>query len=225
MTEQAPQLKKDVVPSKYRDEYKQKGGTCGDFLGKRLQEIGKDGLPALQSIMKENGIPDKRWATMNPGQQRMNLSNVLRSRFLNGEDVHILGKQHNVNHMADDYGRDRLDKDKPDTIAKFAEAHELQTNDRTVKALIKTFFPPEKRVVKTAEQKAAEKAEAEKHKAEAKQQKADAAAKAKQDKADAKQAKADAAAKAKQDKADAAAAAKDAKADKAAKADKVKEPA
>lgn len=181
MTDEAPQ-KKDVVPSTYRDKYKAHGGTSGDFIANELQKVGKDGLPALQTVMKENGIPAKRWDGHNVGMQRMNLANVLRSTFLNGGDIHILGKQYNVVHMRDDYNGEIENNDK--SIAKFAEANDLGTSARVIKALRKTLF------------EAAEKAKAEEAK-EAKR-KTDAEAKAKK-KADAEKAKADKAAKKKAD--------------------------
>jgi hypothetical protein len=109
--------------------------------------------------------------------QRMNLANVLRSTFLNGGDIYILGKQYNVTHMRDDYNGEIENNDK--SIAKFAETNDLGTSPRVIKALRKTLF------------EAAEKAKAEEAK-EAK--KTDAEAKAKK-KADAEKAKADKAAK------------------------------
>lgn len=140
--EETPQLKKDVVPGKYRDRYKATGGTTGDFVGTELQKIGKDGLPALKAVMKENGIPAKRWETLNPGQQRMNLSNVLRSRLFKGEDITILGKQHNIRHMRDDYNGTVTDA--PASVRKFLETFNMKSDDRTVKIVTRTFFPPVK---------------------------------------------------------------------------------
>lgn len=216
MTEETQTLKKDVVPAKYREAYKATGGTNGDFIAKRLQEIGKDGTPALQAVMKENGIPAKKWGSMNPGQQRMNLSNVIRSRFLKGDDITILGKQYNVRHMADEWNG-TLAKDKPASFVKFADDHNIKNDDRTIGILTRTFFPPDTQA-KKAEAKAVRDEQA-KTKAEAKAQ----AAAGKKAAADAKK---EAAAKAKTDK---AAAAKAAKAEKgsakvAAKAS-AKEPA
>lgn len=211
--QEAPRVKKDVVPSQYRETYKASGGTCGDFIGKRLQEVGKDGLPALKTVMKENSIPEARWAGANVGMVRMNLANVLRSTFLNGGDIYILGKQYNVQHMLDDYNG-KIERDKPETIRKFADVHELQTNELTVKRLTKTFF------------EAADKARAEEEKAKAKAVKDEEKAKKAADKEKAKadkeaKAAADAADKAKA-KADKDAAAKEAKTAKAAAAKEAK---
>lgn len=194
MADEAPKVKKDVVPSEYRQRYKDTGGTAGDFIGVELQKVGKDGLPALQSVMRENGIPEKRWAEHNLGMQRMNLANVLRSTLLNGGDIYILGKQYNVNHMKDDYNGE-LVEDKPATIKKFAEAFQLQTNDRTVKALTKTFFEGARKA-KAEEEKAKAKAEKDKAKAE----KVAAAEKAKAEKEAKKKADDEAKAKAKAEK-------------------------
>lgn len=201
MTEQTPQTgagdaKKDVVPSQYRERYKATGGTTGDFVGVQLQKIGKDGLPALHAVMKENGIAADRWGALNPGQQRMNLSNVLRSRLFKGESITILGKQYNIRHMLEDYNGTVTDGDAK-SMAKFLEAHDMKSDERTIATVMRTFFAP------SAEDKA-------KERADAKAAKAEAAAKVKAEKAEA-------AATAKAVKAKAAEAAKAEKAAKAAK--------
>lgn len=201
MADEAPQVKKDVVPSQYRDRYKASGGHTGDFIGAALQTVAKDGVPALKTVMKENQIPDKRWEGFNPGMVRMNLANVLRSTFLNGADIYILGKQYNLLHMKDDYNKELVNTDA--SLRQFAEINGLKADDRTVKALRRTFF------------EAAEKAKAEEAKAKAKAEK-EAKAKAEKDRKEAEKAKAkaDKEAKAKADK-EAKAAAKPAKAEKA----------
>lgn len=231
MADEAPQVKKDVVPSTYRDKYKATGGHAGDFIGAELQKIGKDGEAALKAVMKENNIPVSRWAGHNFGMQRMNLANVLRSTLLNGGTIYLLGKQYDVNHMREDYNGE-LAEDKPATIRKFAEVNNLQTNDRTVKALTKTFFEGARKAKALEEREAKKKADAEAKakkeadKAAAAKKKADDKAAADAKKAEekaAKEAKAkadkEAAAKAKADKAAADKAAKDAKAKEPAKAD------
>lgn len=159
----APQLKKDVVPSTYRDKYKATGGTCGDFIANELARVGKDGAPALAAVMKENGIPASRWSNHNVGMQRMNLANVLRSTFLNGGDIYILGKQYNLGHMAEDYNGTLDDNDK--SIGKFAETIELNNSPRVVKAIRKTVFGAAERA-RAEEAKTAKRAEAEKAKAD-----------------------------------------------------------
>lgn len=227
MTE-APQ-KKDVVPSAYRDKYKATGGTNGDFIALALKSVGGDGLPALKTVMKENKIPDNRWGAANVGMQRMNLSNVLRSTFLNGGDVYIMGKQYNLLHMRDDYNGTVENTDK--SLGKFAETIGLQNDARTVKALRRTLFEAAEKAKKEQERVTAK---AEREKAAATKKTDAAAAKVKKT-ADAAAAKADKAAKAATAKAEKAtkaetakatkAAAKPAKAEKPAVAEKVKEPA
>lgn len=136
MTEtQAP--KKDVVPTHYRDKYKETGGTCGDFIATKLQSVGKDG--SLDSIKAENGIERDRWSTFNPGMQRMNLANVLRGRYLKGDSITILGKQYNAKHQSEDFNFTL--EDTPASLARAASVLELQNNDRTIAALQKLFFP------------------------------------------------------------------------------------
>lgn len=188
MTEETPQLKKDVVPSAYREKYKATGGTNGDFIANELSRVGKDGIQALQAVMKENNIPTTRWAAHNVGQQRMNLSNVLRSTFLNGGDIYILGKQYNLAHMAEDYNGELKDNDK--SIAKFADTIELNGDSpRVVKAIRKTIFGAAEKA-KAEEAKAAKKAEAEKAKADKAAKKAAEKAEREKKAADAKKAKA-----------------------------------
>lgn len=190
MTE-VPSPKKDVVPAEYRERYKASGGTNGDFIAQALQGVGKDGLPALHAVMRENGIPEKRWASLNVGQNRMNLSNVLRSQFLKGEDIYILGKQYNVRHMVEDYKGAKLTADKPDTFKRFAAHIDMSDNDRTVNALIRTFFPPVKKSAINAEERATIKAQKDADKELARKQKTEATAKAKADKEAAAKVKAD----------------------------------
>lgn len=157
---QAP--KKDVVPTHYRDKYKDTGGTCGDFIATKLQSVGKDG--SLDSIKAENGIERDRWSTFNPGMQRMNLANVLRGRYLKGESITILGKQYNAKHQSEEFNFTL--EDTPASLARAADILELQNNDRTIAALQKLFFPaaPKGKTAEEREQERAAKA-AEKQKA------------------------------------------------------------
>lgn len=152
-TEAAEAEKKDVVPSAYRDKYKSTGGTCGDFIATKLQSVAKDG--SLSSIKAENGIEEARWATFNPGMQRMNLANVLRGQYLKGETITILGKQYNVKHQLEDYTGKVEDSHK--ALRGIADYLELQNNERTITSLQKLLYPAAPKG-KTAEERAAEKA-------------------------------------------------------------------
>lgn len=177
-TNTAPEEKKDVVPTQYRDKYKATGGTCGDFIAVALQKIGKDGLDSLNSVKAENDIEASRWADFNPGMQRMNLANVLRGRFLKGETISILGKKYNAKHQAEDFNGKI--EDSPNILSRLAGFLELQGDDRTVNSLRRLFFPKPKGP--SAEERAAAKAEKDAAKAEAK-------AKREQERAEAKAAK------------------------------------
>lgn len=169
--------KKDVVPSAYRDKYKETGGTCGDFIATQLSKVSNDGVEALASIKGENSIEADRWATFNPGMQRMNLANVLRGRFLKGETITILGKQYNAKHLAEDFNG--TVEDNPTVLNKLASYLDLQQNERTVAALQKLFFPPAPKGP-TAEERAAAKEAKEKAKADAKAEREAAAAEKRQ---------------------------------------------
>lgn len=162
--EEAPVLKKDVVPGAYREKYAATGGTNGDFIAKKLQEITKDGDTALATVMSENQIPAGKWAGFNIGMRRMNLSNVLRSRYLNGGTILILGREYDIRQMLEETGI-ALDAEDPKTFDKFFEKINVTISDRTRSTVKKTFFGP---WPKTPEQRAIEREEAAKAKAEAK---------------------------------------------------------
>lgn len=155
MTDTATAEKKDVVPSEYRDRYKETGGTCGDFIATSLQKIGKDGIDSLNTVKAENGIEAARWSDFNHGMQRMNLANVLRGRYLKGDTIKILGKEYNAKHQSEDFNFTL--EDNKTSLKRAAGILDLQDNDRTVTALQKLFFPAAPKG-KTAEERAAEKA-------------------------------------------------------------------
>lgn len=167
MTDEA-KVKKDVVPSQYRDKYKTTGGTCGDFIAEGLSKVAKDGVEALGTVKAENGIPAAKWAGMNPGMQRMNLANTLRATYLRGETVKILGREYNARHQAEDFNGE-ITNDKT-VLTRLAGVLDLQQNDRTVDALSKLFFPPENKSViakaKREEEREAKRAAKEAEKAE-----------------------------------------------------------
>lgn len=209
-TEEAHDVKKDVVPSSYRERYAATGGTNGDFIAKKLQEVTKDGETALATVMKENDIPAGKWNGFNVGMKRMNLSNVLRSRFLNGGTISILGKEYDIKQMLDETGL-ALDEKNDKSFDKFFDKIGLTVSDRTRATVKKTFFGP---WPLTPEQRAEAKAEKAKAKEAEKAEKAAAKEKEKADRAAAKEA--EKAAKAKE-KADAKAAKEAAKAKPAEK--------
>jgi len=182
--EEAPTIKKDVVPSTYRERYAATGGTNGDFIAKKLQEITKDGETALSTVMKENDIPAGKWNGFNVGMKRMNLSNVLRSRFLNGGTISILGKEYDIKQMLEETGMS-LDENNPKSFDRFFDKIGLTITDRTRATVKKTFFGP---WPKTPEQRAEEKAEKAKAKEAEKAEKAAAKEKEKADRAAAKEA-------------------------------------
>lgn len=236
-------VSKDVVPSHFRDKYKDGNGTCGDVIANEISAITRDGgTLSLESILTENGIQSNRWAEHNIGMRRMNLSNTLRARYLRGESVKIGGKEHNLRTALEEFtdgNVDSFDETNDKDLSKFISFVDLQDNDRTRAAIRKVFGPDPKaaREAEKAEKKAKREAEAAEKKAKREAEKADreaakAAAKAETDKAkaaakaerdaqkakdaEAKKAEREATAKAKAD------AAEKAKAEKAAAAAKAK---
>lgn len=130
----------DKVKADYRDKYRANNGTCGDFIARRLQEIAEDGSDSLDYVKAENGIESSRWKHLNPGMQRMNFANVLRSRFLKGETIRFLGREFDARAMVEsDFNGEPADDDY--TMSRVAVFLDLQDNDRTVSALRSLFFP------------------------------------------------------------------------------------
>lgn len=87
--------RRSIVPPKYKAAYGKKE-HCGDELGYAVSELVRDGkgqivMEALASLATENGLSLDRWAHLNPGQQSMNLRNVLRGRVKRGEEVVVGG--------------------------------------------------------------------------------------------------------------------------------------
>lgn len=90
-------------PDRKKAEYEEKGGNCGDRLAEALTAYlndtqmvpRKDGkgekkvkgidMHALRQVAEANGITDVKGN--NPGQMRMNLSNMLRSKWRKGTAI------------------------------------------------------------------------------------------------------------------------------------------
>ena len=88
---------RSVVPGKYKTAYAAHDNTCGDEIGIVLKEHtfrqdgeGRDSidLALLRQVADDNGL-DWKWAHLNNGMQRMNLSNKLRGMHRHGKDVRI----------------------------------------------------------------------------------------------------------------------------------------
>lgn len=76
-----------IVPLAAKARYAAHGGTCGDELAEAFAAVD----PALWAqVATQNGVDFGRWSHLNPGQQRMNLGNVLRGKLRRGEQVRVL---------------------------------------------------------------------------------------------------------------------------------------
>lgn len=176
---------KDIVPSKYRDQYAANKGTCGDFIATELSAVMEGGVDMLKGVKKDNGIAEAAWAGLNNGQQRMNVSNALRAAYLRGEEISILGKKFALKtHMEEFDGGKNFDGSNPAQVKKFLAFIGMPENTRNERA-IKKFFHDDP-------QKARERAEREDKAAKAKAEKEAAKAKAAADKEAAAKAKAEA---------------------------------
>ena len=99
MTKQATTKKKDatdeavpatIVKQKYRKAYG-KPAHCGDPIALAFLAVRDDADFTLERIAKDNDLTDRlaKWAHLNPGQRRMNLSNVIRALHRKGTKVRI----------------------------------------------------------------------------------------------------------------------------------------
>jgi len=94
--EQIVDRRRSIVPPVYKARYGKKE-HCGDDLGYAVSELVRDGkgaivFEALRALADENGLSLDRWSHLNPGQQSMNLRNVLRGRAKRGETVVVGGQ-------------------------------------------------------------------------------------------------------------------------------------
>ncbi len=172
-TTDEPKVKKDIVPAEYRKRYAELGGNCGDFIAAELSSmVESGGIDSLNSVKTENDIPTSRWGGLNNGQQRMNLSNILRANFLRGQTIKIAGKAFNIEQMRDEFGK--LDPTDEKSQAKFLDFVGMPNTDRNRAAIKRHFHDlPEKGRLRAEREEAA---------AKAKQEKADKAAAAKAEK-------------------------------------------
>lgn len=166
--EAMPKIVKDIVPAKYRDQYAANKGTCGDFIATELQAIMEsDGIESLNLIKAENGIPGAKWATLNNGQQRMNVSNALRAAFLRGDVIKIRGREHSLDARMDEFTSDpaSFNGDDPAQVRKFLAFLDMPENTRNTNAIRNYFYVNPKKAVDKA--KRVEEAEAKKKAKEA----------------------------------------------------------
>ena len=85
----------------FHDLYTANGGGCGDTLDATLRDhlLGAEGidLQLLRVVADANNLWNSRWESLNPGMQRMNLSNRLRAILRNSSTAQVT--------IGDDHGR------------------------------------------------------------------------------------------------------------------------
>ena len=86
--------RRSIVPRKYKVRYAAHQSTCGDDMALELKAettlpTGKLNWEALKAIAEANGLDVEKYASLNPGQKRMNIGNRLRGKLDRGEDVTI----------------------------------------------------------------------------------------------------------------------------------------
>lgn len=84
---------KSVVRKEYKAEYKKtaSGQGNGDRLDQAIRDYMEGDGASYPKLAKENNVPFV-WQVLNPGLQRMNLTNVLRARIRRSEKVTVDGK-------------------------------------------------------------------------------------------------------------------------------------
>lgn len=191
-TSTGAKVTKDIVPAQYRDRYAANKGTCGDFIAAELSAIMEtNGIDSLKQIKKQNGIAESAWSGLNNGQQRMNVSNALRTAYLRGQAINIMGKEFSLETHREEYADPKFDASNESQIKKFLAFVDMPDNTRNVRAIKKVFHDdPQKALEKAKREEAAEAKRAEKEQAKADAAKAKATADAeKKAKADAEKAK------------------------------------
>jgi hypothetical protein len=88
----APAATGSVVPSKYREQYKEHGGSSGDDLAVRLKkhvaaDDGSIDLAKLRKLAEANGVWDERYNKLNAGLARMTCGNKLRALVRHGAKI------------------------------------------------------------------------------------------------------------------------------------------
>lgn len=181
-------VSKDIVPATYRDRYAANKGTCGDFIAAELSAIMEsNGVESLKQIKRENGVAEAAWSSLNNGQQRMNVSNALRTAYLRGLPIKIMGKEFSLETHREDYNDPKFDASSEAQIKKFLGFIDMPDNTRNVRAIKKVFHDDPEKALRKA--KSLEEADA-KREAKAKEK---AAAAAEKEAKKAEKAKADAA--------------------------------
>lgn len=110
--------KAGCMPKSYHDLYMAQGGGCADTIDKAMKDAfltgsrtittkGKDGksqirseaaldLEAMEVWGREIGLWNDKWASLNPGMKRMNLTNRVRAAVRRGVEIKLTAKQGNA---------------------------------------------------------------------------------------------------------------------------------
>ena len=90
---------KSIIADTFRSQYKKdkahktESGApsvhCGDGLASAMAGLDND---TITKVARENKVDAGKWSSLNPGQIRMNLGNVLRGMIRRGEKVTVQGK-------------------------------------------------------------------------------------------------------------------------------------
>lgn len=123
--------KSGVMVKHYHDQYVANGGGCGDTLDETLRNTLVDDLEGLnvallRSIADINELWTAKWAGLNPGMQRMNLANRMRSVLRNDAErtVNINGE---VGRFGVTYRPSKKSQRKLARLTKMAEAEAAKT--------------------------------------------------------------------------------------------------
>jgi hypothetical protein len=83
----------NIIPDTYTEKYG-RSGSCGDEVAEALAAYVKpDGkkvdVDRMTEVARANSVPMERWSSLNTGQKRMLLGNVLRRKIREGVRVTI----------------------------------------------------------------------------------------------------------------------------------------
>ena len=90
------EVRKQYVKADERTASKGKVLHNNDVIAKAFAPLSAGGVEALQAVARENGTEVETrfagYAHLNPGQQRMNLGNLLRGKYQRGEKIKVQGQ-------------------------------------------------------------------------------------------------------------------------------------
>lgn len=114
--------RRSIVPARFKERYAKHDDSCGDRVAAALKKAtttqdseGRDkcDLKALKEIATANGVWNPKYASLNAGQQRMNVGNRLRGMIKNDETVTIGSTRYGQSGLVKVEAKAKASKEKP----------------------------------------------------------------------------------------------------------------